>query len=625
MRSRLLRLTRRSYLCFGLLLLAACCQAQTYIISTVAGAPSDLYAAPGVPDDVPGPATAAHLNFPIGLALDSTGNLYIADTYNHRIRKVSPQGTLSTFAGTGDAYGSCADGGRYSGDGGPATNALLNCPNGVVVDQAGIVYIADTGNYVIRKVTPDGIISTFAGTGTPGYSGDGGQGANAQFTPSALAMDTLGDLYISDGDAQVIRKIAPGGVITTVAGTGIKGYTGDGGQAISAQLCYPEGIALDKAGNLFIADSGNGVIRKVDASGLITTIAGDGPLTPTLGDGGPATKAEFQNPVAVAVDAAGNLFIADVNDDRIREIRTDGIIVTAAGNPGNVNGIFDGDGGLATNAGIQTPFGVFAQGSNIYVSDTGHNLVRLLTPGTPPSNPAPSISKGGVVPIFSASPAISAYCWISIYGTNLSTSATPVTWNGDYPLSLGGTTVIIDNSPAALSYVSPTQINAYVGYTSDRTTVNVSVTTANGTGTSTVNFGLVSPAFSLLGDGRHVAGIILRNDGSGAFGNGTYDIIGPAGTTFGYPTVPAQAGDTVELFGVGFGPVISVGGVSEATSRVDVTIGNVSVTPAFSGLSSPGLFQFNLVLPSGLGSGDVPLTATVNGSSTQNAVVISVR
>ena len=203
-----------------------------------------------------GPATAARLNMSLGgVALDSAGNLYIADLLNERIRKVSPVGTISTYAGNG-GYG-------FWGDGGPGTAAQLR-PRGMALDPAGNLYIADFGNSRVRKVTPGGTISTYAGTGTPGFAGDGGPATAAQLSfPQGVALDSAGNLYIADSNNNRIRKVTPGGTISTYAGTGLQGFSGDGGPAIDAQLWFPVGVALDSAGNLYIADQENQRIRKV--------------------------------------------------------------------------------------------------------------------------------------------------------------------------------------------------------------------------------------------------------------------------------------------------------------------------------------------------------------------------
>jgi uncharacterized protein (TIGR03437 family) len=219
---------------------------------------------------------------------------------------------------------------------------------------------------------------------------------------------------------------------------------------------------------------------------------------------------------------------------------------------------------------------------------------------------------------------------VSIFGSNLASAAT--TWNNDFPTTLGGTSVTINNKPAYLWYVSPTQINLQAPDDNAAGSVNVVVTTASGAATSIVNLVQFSPSFSVL-DGKHIAGIILRADGSGAYGGGTYDIVGPTGTSLGYRTVAAKAGDTLQLFGVGFGstnPAVSAGkafsGAAATTSSVQILINNVPVMPAFSGLTSAGLYQLNLVqIPSGLGVGDVPIRATVGGVQTPSSVVISLQ
>ena len=584
---------------------------------------------PTQPSGDGGLATDAGLINPFALAVDTAGNLYIVEKGSYRVRKVSPQGIITTLAGTGKQNQQKFNSG-YPGDGGPAVNAPLNDPSGLAVDRSGNIYIADQGDFVIRKVSPDGNISTFAGIGAAGYSGDGGQAANATFTPSSLASDPAGNLYLADGAASVIRKISPDGVISTFAGNGKRDFAGDGGLAKSASLSYPSSLAFDAAGNVFVADSGNNVIRKIGVNGVISTVAGNYNLPYEFsGDGGPAISATFQNPFGVTVDIDGNLFIADLNANRIREVLTTGVIVTAAGNG---NYVYQGDGGPATNAGIQSPISVLAVGNNIYVSDFGHGLVRLLKPGTPPMGSPPLVSEGGIVTIFSSAQTIAAESWISIYGSNLIAGTTPVAWNGDYPLALGGTTVTVNKVPVPLSYVSPTMINAFVPNSGGLATANVVVTTANGNASGKTTFAPASPAFCLLGDGKHVAGIILRADGSGAFGGGTYDVIGPLGDSLGYPTVPAKAGENIVLFGVGFGSTnppdyiySKSPGTAVAANPVAITIAGTSIPPSFAGLSSPGLFQFNLTVPTGLGIGDVPLSATVLRASTQNNVVISLR
>lgn len=255
--------------------------------------------------------------------------------------------------------------------------------------------------------------------------------------------------------------------------------------------------------------------------------------------------------------------------------------------------------------------------------------INALAPYPLAPLPQPSILSGGIVPVYSSSTTIQAGEWVSIFGTNL--AAASATWTGNFPVSLGNTSVTVNGKPAYLSFVSPTQINLQAPDDTTIGPVPVVVTTANGKATSTVTLAQYAPSFLLL-DTKHVAGIIVRSDGSGAYGGGTYDIVGPTGKSLGYPTVAAKAGDSVVLFGVGFGPtnqVVPAGqafsGAASTTQAVNVLINNVSVIPSFAGLSGAGLYQFNLTLPAGLGAGDVPLVTSVNAAQTQSNVVISLQ
>jgi uncharacterized protein (TIGR03437 family) len=253
---------------------------------------------------------------------------------------------------------------------------------------------------------------------------------------------------------------------------------------------------------------------------------------------------------------------------------------------------------------------------NLYVADTGNNLLRLLTPGT-----APIISPG-------AAP-VQPGAWVSVYGSNLASGT--ALWNGGFPMSLGGTSVTVDGKRAFLWYVSPTQINLQVPDDTVAGPVDVSVTTASGTATSTVTLAAYGPSFSLLGDGKHVAAEIATPSGIGAYGGGTYDLVGPS-NTFSYNTRPVKAGETLVLYGVGFGPTTphvpagqAFSGAAPTTSPVTITIGGVSASVAFSGITEAGLYQFNLTIPPGTGSGDQALAATVNGVQTPPGPVVSVQ
>ncbi len=312
-----------------------------------------------------GPATSAQFSQVDDIALDSAGNVYVADYYDNRIRKVSG-GTVTTVAGSA-TFG-------FSGDNGPATSAELSGPVAVAVDSVGNLYISDHNNNRIRKVS-GGTITTVAGNGTGGFSGDNGTATSAELlTPVGIAVDSTGNLYIADTSNNRIRKVS-GGVITTVAGNGTFGSSGDNGAATSAELADPYGVAVDTAGNLYIADTVNNRVRKV-SGGVITTIAGNG-KSGFAGDNGPATSAELNFPTALAVDAAGNVYITDTGNNRVRLV-SGGVITTIAGN-GTAG--FSGDNGAAASAEVDSPIGVAVNSvGSIYISDTYNNRVRLLTP-----------------------------------------------------------------------------------------------------------------------------------------------------------------------------------------------------------------------------------------------------
>lgn len=320
-----------------------------------------------------GPAVAASLNQPGGVALDRDGNLIIADTANNRIRRVTPAGTITTIAGNGAT--------ATSGDNGPAVLASLNSPGSVAFDPAGNLYFTQSSDSRIRTVSAAGTIRTIAGGARSGFSGDGGPAAAAALAgPRGLAFDAAGNLYFCDAGNRRIRKITPAGVISTVAGNSSSGFSGNGGPALSASLSFPVGLAVDRTGNLYIADQTGQRVRKVAPDGIITTAAGNG-IQGFSGDGGPAASASLAFPVGVAVDASGNLFIAEQTNNRVRKVSPSGTITTVAGNglPG-----YSGDGGPATAATIYNVNSVALDSSgSLYIADTLNNRIRKVLASPP--------------------------------------------------------------------------------------------------------------------------------------------------------------------------------------------------------------------------------------------------
>jgi sugar lactone lactonase YvrE len=332
------------------------------IISTYAGDGTKGFSGDG------GPAIGAELAYPVGTAIDAAGNLYIADYTNNRIRKVTPEGVISTYAGNGTA--------GFSGDGGAATSAEINGPLGIGFDGAGNLYIGDSYNQRVREVTPEGVISTFAGNGAQGYNGDGIAATSSKlYYPAGIASDKNGDIFIADYFNNRVREVNTQGIISTVAGNGTSGYSGDGGLATDAELYFPTGVALDATGNLYIADYYNNRVREVTTGGIISTFAGNG-AGGYSGDGAAATSAELHAPNAVATDSAGNVYIGDYANNRVRKVNTSGIISTAAGD-GTAG--YSGDGGLATSAELTNPQGVSVDADDsLYVADSNNNRIRKV-------------------------------------------------------------------------------------------------------------------------------------------------------------------------------------------------------------------------------------------------------
>ena len=334
-------------------------------IATIAGNARQGFAGDG------GPAVSAQLWAPWGVATDLAGEIFIGDYYNYRVRKIAAGGTISTLAGNGLK--------DYHGDGGPATASQLTQPKAVAVDSSGNLYIADTFGNTVRKVTPDGTTATFAGTGVQGYSGDGGLATAAQLNrPRGIAVDSTGNVYISDTDNQRVREVTTDGKINTFAGIGVAGFSGDGAAPNLAELSSPSGLAVDSSGNLYIADLANNVVREISSS-IILTIAGAFNAG-YFGDGNTATSALLNSPSSVALDSAGNLYIADYFNHAIRKVTlSTKIISTVAGN-GTAG--YSGDAAAATSAQLFLPWGVAVDSSgNIFIGDSGNNVIREVASG----------------------------------------------------------------------------------------------------------------------------------------------------------------------------------------------------------------------------------------------------
>ena len=589
------------------------------VISTVAGAGSTGESGGGFGGDG-GPAVAARLNFPVGVAVDGSGNLYIADTDNDRIRKVDAAGVISTVAGGG-----------YGGDGGPAVAAQLDWPFDVALDGAGNLYIADWLHNRIRKVDAAGVISTVAGGGSS--LGDGGPATAAQLNfPEGVAPDGAGNLYIADTYNNRIRKVDAAGVISTVAGGGSS--LGDGGPATAARLNFPVGVALDGSGNLYIADTDNNRIRKVDAAGVISTVAGDGTCCYS-GDGGPAVEAQLSGPSGVAVDAAGNLYIADTENERIRKVDAAGVISTVAGD--GTHG-FGGDGGAATAAQLRRPRGVAPDGAgNLYIADTWNDRIRRLTP---PAMPTPSISAGGVV-LASGTPLVSRIspnAIISVFGQGFAGTRTlkpVIDADGGIAVNLAATCLQIGGKRAPLFVVTPGQINAQVPH--DLAPGEAALTVTRGCGTAneqrsasaSATVAAVSPAFFNV-----LSNLDGRNPLVALHGGGP-DLVGAPG--LGAEFTPAAPGEVVTLYGTGFGPTepaIAAGQIPgpevNLANAVAFTVGGIAVPPEdvpYAGASPccAGIYQFTVRLPANLPDGDAPVTATVQGVSTPQGPYLTVR
>ena len=558
------------------------------------------------------------------MAVDSRGNFYLADSGNNVIRKVSATGTITTVAGNG-TFG-------YAGDGGPATAAELSLPSAIAVDSVGSLYIADSNNSVVRKVDTNGTITTVAGNGVSGYSGDGGSATSAQFSsPLGVAVDSAGDLYIADAGNNRIRMVNPAGVIDTVAGNSDVNwyYAGDGGVPTNATLSYPTGLFLDSSGNLYIADQFYNEVRVLIPSGLQPIFTVQSAHTGKFVTGQSGSYAVTISNAAYAGSTSGPVtFTASVptgmtvtslsgagwNCSANQCTRSDALVGGASYPPVTVAVAI-----TATAGNQATPQFSVSGGGGIAAGVGDFTVIA----------PAPSIA--AVLNAASFQPGIEDGSWVSIFGTNLSNSTRA--WQssdfvaGSLPTTLDGVSVTIAGLPAALSYISPTQLNVQVPLTGQTGPVSVVVT--NNTVVSPAAFATISPEAPGVftfgpGGNKYAAAVVLNNDG-------TYDYLGPAGL-FGSATTtrPARPGDVLELYATGLGatnPSVPPGtlfsGAAPLVGSATVMIGGASAQPIWAGLVEPGLYQLNVTVPN-VPTGDQPLLVEVDGATSQPDVFVTV-
>ncbi len=516
------------------------------------------------------------LLLPSAIVFDAAGNLYIAETANHVIRKIDTTGNITTIAGTGTQ--------GFSGDNGPATSATLDSPQGLALDAANL-YIADTHNHRIRKlVLATGTITTIAGTGTPGFSGDNALATSAQLDlPTALALDANNNLYLADTHNHRIRNIdATTGIITTIAGTGTQGFSGDSAPATSAAIDSPTGLALDASNNLYLADTHNHRIREITAAtGIITTIAGTG-APGFSGDTAAATAATLALPHGLIIDAAGNLYLADTQNHRIRRIdATTGIITTAAGDGTQT---FAGDGGPATSASLDTPRATaISPATLLTLADTGNQRIRQLTAAPAPATTIQTLAGLGLTTPGALTlnvPSVITYGTGQLIATlAATTSATgtitfldKTTTLGTAPLTANTATFPTTNLPAGLHTVTATYAGDQTHLAAQSPAITLTITPQQMTATVapiTVLYGQPIPSISATLTG------ILPQDASNvsATFTTTAGTLSPAGT---YPITATLTGPAAGNYAIA--PISATLTIKPAPALV--TLNNLDATPS---------------------------------------------
>ncbi len=629
-----------------------------------------------------GPATAAQLNGVLGMNFDAAGNLYMADWMSLRIRVVNTSGNINSIAGGGLPP-------APSGDGGLATKALLGYPYGLAMDASGNIYFSDYATYTVRRITPGGIITTVAGNGTPGYSGDGGPATSATLYPAGLTVDSAGDLFIADYANNVVREVDTKGIISTVAGNRNNGpgYSGDSGPATSAQLTFPTAVALDASNNLYIADTGNYVVRMVNPAGNISTFAGnntkgytgdDGPavsaelgnvfgltvangglyladygnyavrqvsfatgiITTVVGDGtqgytgdGPvitgkstpsggqaATNTQLGGPYGLAVDATGQLYIADSVGSRILKVGTGTteVISTVAGN-GNYG--YSGDGGPATQATMTYPLALVIDGKgNLYFTDSQNAVIRKLTQLTASGSTTAMVNAASNI-----GGAIAPGEIVTLYGAGIGPAqpAAGVAAQNLWPTQAGNTQVLINGAAAPVLYASNNQVAVAAPYQlAGQTKATVQVL-YNKQSVSVFDTAVAASA----------PGVFTRDES----GHGQAAALNQD-TSLNGALNPAHRGAVIVLYVTGEGQT-TPGGVNGKVANpsaklpqpmqpVSVTIGGVTASVQYAGAapgSLAGLMQVNALIPDSVTPGSaVPVTITVGSAGSQGGVTIAV-
>lgn len=541
------------------------------------------------------PAANVSLLDPSNVAVDARGNVIVSDQIDNRVRTISPAGILTTLAGNG-IFG-------IDVGGGAPLSAQVGAPRGLAFDSSGNLFIGSGAGATIRRMTPSGVISNIAG-GSGGFSGDNGPAINARLLGVAgLATDSAGNVYVADTSNNRIRRIsAASQTITTIAGGATSGFSGDGGQATSALLSGPRDVAVDRASNIYIADTGNSRIRRIDTNGVITTVAGNGAST-FSGDGGAATAAAIGFPISVAVDEAGNLYFPTGN--RIRKVTAASQQINTIA--GSAAGGFAGDGALATNASFDAPAGIAVDASGaLYLADERNFRVRKLTP-------ARIVGEGVTNGATFRAGAVAPGEIITIFGFDLgpaSAQGLEVGANGRVTTTLGGTQVTFDGVAAPLLLVSPGQVNAIVPYSvAGRESTRLQVTYQNRP-TNTITLPVTTSSPGVFA--------ITNQDGS----------VNSA-------TNPAEAGSVLILYGTGEGQTVPAGidgNVATAVfpkpvQEVLVQIGSRPATVLYAGAAPgfvSGVLQLNVTIPAGV-TGTVPISVKIGEAATPAGLNVVVR